>query len=124
MTYVNAGHNPPLLVHCRGGVEQLEGTGLLLGIMAGAQYTQRTCKLEVGDVVVLFSDGVTEAARLDTDEQFGEERLAKILAEESCHSATAIIEAINKQISDFTNGAPPLDDITLLIARRVPITGS
>ena len=122
MTYVNAGHNPPLLVHCDGVVEELEGTGLLLGIMPKAQYTQRTCKLEIGDVVVLFSDGVTEAARLDTDEQFGEERLAKILAEESCHSAKSIIEAINQQITEFTKGAPPLDDITLLVARRVEIT--
>ena len=121
MTYVNAGHNPPLLVHCEGRVEELEGTGLLLGIMPNAQYTQRTCKLEIGDVVVLFSDGVTEAARLDTDEQFGEERLAKILAEESCHSAESIIEAINLQITEFTDGAPPLDDITLLVARRVAI---
>jgi sigma-B regulation protein RsbU (phosphoserine phosphatase) len=120
MTYVNAGHNPPLLVHCEGGVEELEGTGLLLGIMPSSQYQQRTCKLEVGDVVVLFSDGVTEAARLDTDEQFGEERLAKILAEQSCNSAKAIIEAINQQIAEFTNGAPPADDITVVVARRVP----
>lgn len=121
IAYVNAGHNPPLLVHCAGGVEELEGTGLLLGILRDSKYQQKTCKLEVGDVVVLFSDGVTEAARPDTDEQFGEERLARILAEHSCHSAKSIIEAINQQIAEFTGGAPPADDITLLVARRIPI---
>jgi phosphoserine phosphatase RsbU/P len=119
ITYVNAGHNPPLLVHCEGAVEELEGTGLLLGIMPSAQYQQRSCKLEVGDVVVLFSDGVTEAEQPDTQEQFGEERLAKILAEQSCNSAKAIIEVINQRIAEFTNGSPPADDITLLVARRV-----
>ena len=119
ITYVNAGHNPPLLVHCEGGVEELEGTGLLLGIMPSAQYQQRTCKLAVGDVVVLFSDGVTEAEQPDTQEQFGEDRVAKILAEQSCNSAKAIIEVINQRIAEFTNGSPPADDITLLVARRV-----
>jgi sigma-B regulation protein RsbU (phosphoserine phosphatase) len=119
ITYVNAGHNPPLLVHCNGAVERLEGGGLLLGILAAAQYEQRTCHLEQGDVVVLFSDGVTEASRPDVDEEFGEDRLAATLAELSCESAKSIIEAINQRVHDFTGGAPPADDITLVVARRV-----
>jgi serine phosphatase RsbU (regulator of sigma subunit) len=119
ITYVNAGHNPPLLVHRNGTVEKLEGTGLLLGIMAVAKYEQRTCHLEQGDVVVLFSDGVTEAARLDVDEEFGEDRLAATLAELSCDSAKSIIESINQRVQEFTSGAPPADDITLVVARRV-----
>jgi sigma-B regulation protein RsbU (phosphoserine phosphatase) len=119
ITYVNAGHNPPLLVHCNGTVEKLEGGGLLLGILANAQYEQRTAHLEQGDVVVLFSDGVTEASRPDVDEEFGEDRLAATLAELSCESAKSIIEAINQRVHDFTGGAPPADDITLVVARRV-----
>ncbi len=119
ITYVNAGHNPPLLVHHDGTVEKLEGTGLLLGIMAAAKYEQRTCHLEKGDVVVLFSDGVTEACRPDVDEEFGEDRLAATLAELSHESAKSIIESINKRVQDFTCGAPPADDITLVVARRV-----
>jgi serine phosphatase RsbU (regulator of sigma subunit) len=119
ITYVNAGHNPPLLVHCTGTVEKLEGTGLLLGIMAAAPYQQKTCHLEPGDVVVLFSDGVTEAARLDVDEEFGEDRLAAALTELSCDSAKSIIESINKRVQEFTSGAPAADDITLVVARRV-----
>jgi serine phosphatase RsbU (regulator of sigma subunit) len=119
ITYVNAGHNPPLLVHHNGVVEKLEGGGLLLGILAAAQYEQRTCQLEQGDVVVLFSDGVTEAARPDVDEEFGEDRLAATLAELSRDSAKSIIESINQRVHDFTQGAPPADDITLVVARRV-----
>jgi sigma-B regulation protein RsbU (phosphoserine phosphatase) len=119
MTYVNAGHNPPLLVHRGGVVERLEGTGLLLGIVAAAKYEQRTCRLDQGDVVVLFSDGVTEACRPEVDEEFGEDRLAATLAELSCDSAQSIIESINQRVHEFTGGCPPADDITLVVARRV-----
>ncbi len=75
--------------------------------------------MEPGDVVVLFSDGVTEATRPDVDEEFGEGRLAKALAELSGESAQAIIEAINQRVYDFTAGAPPADDITLVVAKRL-----
>jgi sigma-B regulation protein RsbU (phosphoserine phosphatase) len=119
LIYVNAGHNPPLLVHRGGAVEKLEGTGLILGIMGAAKYEQRTAHLELGDVVVLFSDGVTEACHPDVDEEFGEDRLAATLAELSCDSAQSIIESINKRVHEFTGGCPPADDITLVVARRV-----
>src|SRR5271170_932312 len=119
ITYVNAGHNPPLLVHHSGDVEKLEGGELLLGILASAQYEQRTCHLELGDVVVLFSDGVTEACRADVDEEFGEDRLAATLAELSRDSAKSIIESIIQRVHDFTSGSPPADDITLVVAKRV-----
>ncbi|HYL34739.1 MAG TPA: SpoIIE family protein phosphatase [Bryobacteraceae bacterium] len=119
LTYVNAGHNPPLLVHRTGQVEKLEGTGVILGILPGAKYEQRTCTLEPGDVVVLFSDGVTEACTPDTDEEFGEDRLAAALAELKDLPAQSIIESINQQVQEFTAGAPPADDITLVIAKRL-----
>ncbi|HYL78146.1 MAG TPA: SpoIIE family protein phosphatase [Bryobacteraceae bacterium] len=119
LTFVNAGHNPPLLVHADGKVEKLEGTGLILGILPVAQYEQKICKLQLGDVVVLFSDGVTEASRPDVDEEFGEDRLAATLAELSRDSAQSIIESINQRVQEFTCGSPPADDITLVVARRV-----
>jgi serine phosphatase RsbU (regulator of sigma subunit) len=119
LTYVNAGHNPPLLVRPDGSLEKLEGTGLILGILPIAQYEQRTCRMEPGDVVVLFSDGVTEATRPHVDEEFGEERLAQALAELKGESAQSIIEAINQRVYDFTGGAPPADDITLVVAKRL-----
>src|SRR5262249_56109164 len=102
-----------------GRVEKWEGTGLLLGILPVAKYEQRIWRLQLGDVVVLFSDGVTEASRPDADEEFGEDRLAAALAELSCDSAQSIIESINQRVHEFTCGAPPADDITLVVARRV-----
>jgi phosphoserine phosphatase RsbU/P len=119
LAYVNAGHNPPLLAHADGEVERLEGTGLVLGILAQARYEKRTCRLAPGDVVVLFSDGVTEASRPDVDEEFGEDRLAQTLAELRSDSAQFIIDSINQRVQDFTSGAPPADDITLVVAKRL-----
>ena len=121
LAYVNAGHNPPLLMHADGKVEKLECTGLVLGIMAAAKYEQQTCCLEPGDVVVLFSDGVTEACRPDIDEEFGEDRLAETIAELRNQSAQSIIQCINQRVHDFTAGSPPADDITLVVAKRLAI---
>lgn len=120
LMYVNAGHNPPLLVRHDGSVEQLESTGLVLGILAAARYEQQTRRLDPGDLVVLFSDGVTEACRPDSEEDFGEERLSQMLAELRSGSAQSIIESVNHALQEFTCGAPPADDITLVVAKRVP----
>ncbi len=119
MTYVNAGHNPPLLVHRDGSVERLEATGMILGILPNVEYEEKKCQMEVGDVVVLFSDGITEASRPDTDEEFGEGRLASILAELGGSPASEIIEAIQQRLQAFIAGAPAADDLTVVIARRV-----
>jgi len=118
ITYVNAGHNPPLVARSSGTVDRLESTGLLLGILAAARYEQSTAAFQPGDVVVLFSDGVTEASRVDVDEEFGEDRLAETLKEVSKDSAQSIIETVNRRVQEFTQGAPPADDITLLVAKR------
>ena len=119
LTYVNAGHNPPLVARHDGTVDKLDCTGLILGILPAARYEHRSVTLELGDAVVLFSDGVTEATRPDVDEEFGEERLARALFELRDLPAKSIIETINQQVHEFTEGAPPADDITLVIAKRL-----
>jgi len=119
LVYVNAGHNPPLVAHADGSVEKLDGTGLILGILPVATYQQKSCTLAPGDAVLLFSDGVTEAVRPDADEEFGEDRLAWHFAQLRNEDANAIIQAINIQVNEFTAGAPPADDITLVVAKRV-----
>jgi len=119
LNYVNAGHNPPLLARRDGTVEKLDCTGLILGIMPSARYEQQTVTLQPGDIVVLFSDGVTEASRPDVDEEFGEERLAQAVFKLRDLPAKSIIEAINQQVQEFTVGSPPADDITLVIAKRL-----
>ena len=114
-----SGHNPPLVAHADGSVEKLEGTGLILGILAMATYQQGVCHLGPGDAVLLFSDGVTEAVRPDVDEEFGEDRLAQVLAGLRDQTAESIIASINQKVEDFTEGAPPADDITLVVAKRL-----
>jgi len=107
------------VAHADGSVEKLGGTGLILGILPNATYQQGVCNLGLGDAVLLFSDGVTEAVRPNADEEFGEERLAQVLAGLRDQSAESIIQCVNQQVEDFTAGAPPADDITLVVAKRL-----
>ena len=118
MRYCNAGHNPPHLVRSNGQAERLKGGGTLLGPLPDFGYKEHRCRLEVGDVLTLFSDGVTEA----TDPkgvEFGEERLAELVAEHRTQPVELLIDLVNRAVQTWTEGAPPADDVTLVIARRV-----
>jgi sigma-B regulation protein RsbU (phosphoserine phosphatase) len=119
VVYTNAGHNPPLVVRAKGGFETLEGGGgMILGILPMAKYEEAHVTLDSGDALVLFSDGVTEEADPD-DNQFGEERLANLVASLRDRPAAEIVEEIHRAVRDFTQGAPAADDITVVIARRL-----
>jgi phosphoserine phosphatase RsbU/P len=119
LVYSNAGHNPPLLVRAAGGFETLaEGGGTFLGIMPKAIFSDARARMEPGDVLVLFSDGVTEASD-PRGEDFGEARLAELVAGMRDRPATEIVEAINSAVFAFTEGAPAADDITVVAARRL-----
>jgi len=74
--------------------------------------------MERGDTLVLFSDGVTEAVN-PSDEDFGEQRLAELVASMQGKSAQEIMEAVHSEVARFTQGAPPADDITVVVARRL-----
>ena len=119
MVYCNAGHNPPILAHRDGTVERLSSGGLIMGILPNAQYEQKTCKLEPGDVVVLFSDGVSEACQPAADIEFGEDRLADIVAEMRGLPAKAILDNLSQRLMAWIGDAPASDDITLVVARRL-----
>jgi sigma-B regulation protein RsbU (phosphoserine phosphatase) len=116
--YVSAGHNPPVLVRANGGYELLAGSGLILGILPMAKYEEFRTTVEKGDVLVMFSDGVTEAPN-PNDEEYGEDRLANLVAELSGNSAKEIVAAIHTSVAEFTEGAPPADDITVVVTRRL-----
>ena len=118
VTYCNAGHNPPLLVRRSGEVEYLPAGGLILGILPDAQYDEGRCRLDPGDTVVLYSDGVTEAAPPTGSDDFGEERLADIVRTNAGASAPAVVQAVFDGVAAFSAGAPPADDITVVVARR------
>jgi len=118
LVYSNAGHNPPLLMRTDGSVEPLEGGGLILGIFGMAQYESRSCRFNRGDVLLLFSDGVTEAVN-PANEEFGEERLIDVLRRNRNRSADEIISSVTEAVAAFASGAPSADDLTLVVAKRV-----
>jgi sigma-B regulation protein RsbU (phosphoserine phosphatase) len=118
LVYTNAGHNPPVLVRAAGGFDTLKGGGVILGILPSATYKETLAQMESGDVLVLFSDGVTEAAN-PADEDFGEERLGSLVESLRNRPASEIVEAIEVAVNDFTQGAPAADDITVVVVRRL-----
>jgi len=119
LTYANAGHNPPIIVRTDGSYELLEGGEMALGILPSIEYQQYGAKMNKGDVFAVYSDGVTEAATPD-DQEFEIGNLAKTLAAHSSESAQTMIEEVNKALTAWTGGAPPADDITLIVARLLP----
>jgi phosphoserine phosphatase RsbU/P len=119
LRYCNAGHNPPLLLHANGELVSLESTGLILGIVPNATYEEKTCHFGPGDLLLLFSDGVTEASKPEVDEEFGEKRLGELLRNQQGQPAAAILDAIKAEIVSFTGGAPAADDVTLVAACRL-----
>lgn len=117
VAYCSAGHNPPVLVRTSGKVEYLDGGGPPLGILSIATYEEYQARLEPGDVLAVYSDGVTEATN-GKEEEFGDDRFAEVLKANRDKSAAQIVAAVNQALTAFAAGSPAADDITLMIARR------
>ena len=118
VTYVNAGHNPPLLYHCESDeLSELGRTGMLVGVDAEASYEGRQLVLESGDFIVLYTDGITEAINLQ-EQLFGMERLRSVVREFRNSTADGIASGIQQAIEDFTASMQQFDDITLLVIRH------
>lgn len=117
LSFLNAGHNPPLIVHSAGTVEQLASGGLPLGIKPDAEYREGRTQLQKGDVLVIYSDGVTEAVS-PTGEEFGATRLYEVVARNVTASAAGIRDRIESSLTKFAQGTSAADDITLVIVKR------
>lgn len=117
LRYINAGHNPPLVGKSDGTVVQLPSGGLPLGIMGGAQYDLGEMDLDKGDVLVVYSDGVSEAVN-PREEEFGIDRLSDVIKRNNSASAAGIRDRVESALSAFTETAPANDDITLVIVKR------
>ena len=117
VSFLNAGHNPPLIVHAAGTVEQLASGGLPLGIRADADYREGRTHMQRGDVLVIYSDGVTEAAS-PTGEEFGPTRLYEVVSRNVDASAAGIRDRIESALTKFSQGTKAADDITLVIVKR------
>src|ERR1051325_4925425 len=118
LTFLNAGHNPPLIVHAGGTMEQLASGGLPLGIMADADFREGNTTLLPGDVLVIYSDGVSEAVS-PTGEEFGPTRLYEAVARNMEASAAGLRDRIESALTKFSQGTPAADDITLVIVKRL-----
>ena len=113
VTYTDAGHCAPILVRAGGDVVRLNAGGAVLGVFPKWDYEQATVSLEPGDRLVLFTDGVTEAANA-RDEEFGEERLAQLISALRDRGANELKNRILKSVSTFTAGRAQ-DDATLVV---------
>jgi len=118
MVYSSGGHNPPLLVRTAGQVENLCCPGIALGILDEIQLDEKETHLNPGDMLVLYTDGVTEAVNAQ-EEEFGLERLAGIAVASRNEPASEILAHVDTAVTTFTAGQPPFDDVTLVVTRRV-----
>lgn len=118
LTFVNAGHNPPLLLRNKNGeIVRLSTGGVVLGAMNGLKMDEKTIDLYSGDLLVLYTDGVTEAIN-QAEDQFGETRLIEIIKNNQDLPSEDLKNLIIDQVYDFASGTPQADDITLMVLRR------
>ena len=115
LTFCNAGHNPPLLYGPR-GLRQLESGSMPVGMFSFAQYQDVTTQLDAGDVLIVYTDGVTEALDVEGQE-FGEARLVSIAEQKHKEEAGVILDAIVEAVMTFARGAAQHDDVTAMVVK-------
>jgi sigma-B regulation protein RsbU (phosphoserine phosphatase) len=115
-TYTNAGHNYPFLLSKDGNVRKLEKGGLVLGTINNFVYEEEMVQLKPGDLLLLYTDGITEATN-DKDEMFEEERLLKLLKDNKESSAQALSQKIVDEVQSFQGSFPQDDDLTLVLIK-------
>ena len=118
MEYSNAGHNAPVVVRQSGHIELLTAGGPVLGILPNITYAGGRTRLETGDLLVMYSDGVSEAPN-GKDEEFGEEAVGQIAAACLGRTADEVLMEIARQLRAFLGVCSPTDDVTLVVARKL-----
>ncbi len=119
LAYSNAGHNPPLLYRSdTKQVTTVKGHGLALGVLANISLEEYTLDLQPGDLILLYTDGVTEAVNAQ-EEEFGADRLASIVAACGHLGATQVVDEISKAVTEYVGNQPPFDDQTMVAITRV-----
>jgi sigma-B regulation protein RsbU (phosphoserine phosphatase) len=122
VTYTNAGHNPPLLLRPQSDgnetISWLQPTGAAIGLVEESEFGTASVTLAPGDVLLLYTDGVTEAMN-PQEEEFGQERLAELVQKGSHRSAQDLVQEIRYRLQDYTQGQPLADDITIVAYKFV-----
>jgi len=120
LTFSNAGHQPPLVLHKtkskNESVEMLRPTGAAIGLIEEAEFGENTIELQNGDLLVLYTDGVTEAVNLQYQE-FGRERLVKLSRQVNNTPVKEVVQEIRQGLEEFSEGKPLADDTTIVICK-------
>src|SRR5262245_32196387 len=117
LTYSNGGHNAPIFVRRSGKVERLDKGGLPIGMMQAGVYQEDSVDFDRGDVLVIYSDGITESIN-ERDEEFDEERLIDVVRNNLGRSASGIRDRIDEALSRFVGATAPVDGLTLMSIKR------
>ena len=117
--YVNGGHNPPLIVHENGQYELVDATGLMIGAFDFVEWEQKEIELQPGDMMFIFTDGVTEADRDGEGDQYGDEKLEQLVSENAKKNADELTDLVMEEINTFMGKAPRSDDITMMTIKRI-----
>lgn len=118
LKYVNAGHNPPVVLRRKGKIERLGTCGMCLGMFAAEKYSSNSVVLKRGDIAVLYTDGMTECRNKDNKE-FNERQFIRLIRKNSGCSAKVLLNRVFKELELFTRGAEQMDDMTLVVIKRV-----
>jgi serine phosphatase RsbU (regulator of sigma subunit) len=118
LTYCNAGQNPPLLFSAS-GVRKLETGGMIVGLFPHASYEQEEVQLNAGDLLAIYSDGVSEALNPAGDE-YGEPRVQDTISPNWLEPSDAVLQSLLGSVRGFAQGAPQNDDVTALVVRYTP----
>jgi len=117
LTYVNAGHNPPVVVRQDGTFERLTKGGMVLGISSDSEFETDSIVLRPGDLLLLYTDGLTEAG-LPEIEPLGEKSVMNLLIRFREKTTDSIVESIIKEVEESTKGIPQTDDIAMILLKR------
>jgi serine phosphatase RsbU (regulator of sigma subunit)/pSer/pThr/pTyr-binding forkhead associated (FHA) protein len=118
LKYVNAGHNPPIVLRRTRKIERLSSCGLCLGMFPSEKYEGNSITLDHGDIAVLFTDGITEC-RDENNEEFNERRFTTLIKKNAGLSAKELLDKIFGALNAFSKGAEQMDDMTLVIIKRM-----
>ncbi len=116
LAYVNAGHNPPLVLHRDGSIEELGPTGPVIGLVDDPGYGETETGLVQGDILVMYTDGVTEAINRN-EVMFGDERLRDAVRESATLPAAGIVREIRDRVNRFCGDMPQFDDMTIVVLK-------
>lgn len=122
LVFANAGHNYPMIVRAGGEVQELVQGGLVLGIFPGTRYTDGLARLDDGDTLFLYTDGVTEASNVQ-EEEFGTDRLQALLQQGLQRSVDEVVGDVLGAVREFASASDPGDDITMVVVRRAAGAG-